>query len=329
MLIEDIKNPFNDNGASTVKLKTKIGTFEGLFRTFNKSEISTWKNVHNDINLPSPIVELTSRPSANTVQSFLENGIIVKYYPDSKFPYYIDHAKADINFQLDNGWPIISLPDYNESNANFEEKLNIISNMKQEHENNENCHLMPYIRSDHNLKNFEKRLAAILNKGYKMIGIDIHGSNTKNLAYMKEILNRWNTDLWVHASNVPKKFDNVSRASYPHLLSYYFIHSYSIKIGRFYRGSVKADDVENFDSQQLGFIPYKDIPFTFGASCNCKFHRESKYYTDDPDKMFVKSRIHEMVDGQTELQRATISIKEENFERYLKSKKCANIALFS
>jgi hypothetical protein len=45
--------------------------------------------------------------------------------------------------------------------------------------------------------------------------------------------------------------------------------------------------------------------------------------------MFIKSRIHDMVDGQTELRRATISIKEENFERYLKSKKCAKTALFS
>jgi len=329
MLINEIKNPLNDNGATTVKLYTKLGTYEGLFRAFNKAELTTWNNVHGDNNIPSPIVELTGQPSGKYVESLLKNGIMVKYYPNSTYPYYIDYVKADINFQLDKAFPIISLPDYNESNAKFTNKLDIIHNLKAEHENNEKCQLMPYIRSDLKKNKFEKRLGSILNRGYRMIGIDIHGSNTENLAYLKEVLNRWETDIWAHASNVPKKFDNISKASYSHILSYYFIHSYTIKIGRFYKGSGTADDIEHFDSQQLGIIPYKDLPFTFGKSCSCKFHRDSNYYTEDRDEMFVQSRIHDMVDGQTELQRSTIPMKEGNFERYLKLKKCAKTALFS
>jgi hypothetical protein len=329
MIVKEIKNPLNDDGATTVKLYTKLGTYEGLFRVFNKPEMFTWYKVQGNNNLPSPIVETTGQPSAKQIESLLKNGIMVKYFPDSKFPYYIDHVKASISFQLDRAYPIISLPDYSESNVKFDDKIDVIRKLKAEHQNNEKCQMMPYIRSDHKTMNFQKRLGSILNKGYNMLGIDIHGNNTKNLAFLKEVLNKWETDVWVHASNVPKKFDNVSKASYPHILSYYHIHSYANRIGTFYRGDGKSEDVEHFDSQSLGIIPYKDLSFTFGTSCNCKYHRDSKYYTDDRDEMFVKSRIHDMVDGQTELQRATISIKEQNFERYLKSKKCANTALFS
>jgi hypothetical protein len=328
MFIKDIRNPYDDDGVTTVRLDTAVGTAEGLMRASTSSEIFTWRKVCKNLNLPSPLVELTSKPSGKLVQDLLEKGIIVKYYPDVFFPYYVDFVKATMNFQLDKAYPIISLPDFKESTTQFRDKLDVARKIKSEHPNKEKCELMPYIRTDYNKKHFEKRLAAILNRPFKMIGIDIHGYNTENLAYLKEVLSRWETDLWVHASNLPKKVDKFTKASFPHILTYYHIHSYALRKGRYY-STENAEDVEQFDSIQLGIIPWKDLPFTFGVNCRCPFHNHGEYFTDDINEMVNHAKIHDMVDGQDELQRATISIKEENFERYIRSKKCATAALFS
>jgi len=327
MFIKDIKNQYEDNGVTSIRFETIKGTIQGLFRAYIPTEIFAWKNFNNNVNLPSPIVELTGNPRGGLVQDFINKGIIVKYYPDIMTPYYVDHVKATLNFQLDKQFPIISLPDYNESTTEFRDKLDIASKVISNHKNKDNCQMMPYIRLDHEKKHFEKRLSAILNRNSKMLGIDIHGNNTTNLAYLKEVLKHCETDLWVHASNMPQKFDTISKASYPHILTYYRIHSYSLRKGKYYP-TLCSENTEHFDSLQLGIIPWKDLSFTFGADCGCPSHKLKPYLTDNVSDMYSRARIHNMHDGQTELQRAVISIKESNFDRYIKSKKCAKTAIF-
>ncbi|HVQ00395.1 MAG TPA: hypothetical protein VMT57_02660 [Candidatus Thermoplasmatota archaeon] len=328
MYIKEIKYQYEDNGVSSIKLETIKGTIQGLFRAYNLLEISTWSRVNKNLNLPSPIVELTGNPSDSLTLNLIKNGIIVKYFPDVIYPYYVDQMKAALKFQLDRQFPVMSLPDYGESITDFREKLDIAHKVIADHENRDACQLMPYIKSNHEIKNFEKRLSAILNRNYRMIGIDMHGNNTTNLAYLKEVLDKWETPIWTHSSGTPKKFDAVSRASFPHVLTFYHVHSYSLMKGHGYKIPI-SEDIEQFDSMQLGIIPWKELPFTFGIGCNCPSHRRGgTYLTDNAKEMFDKTRIHDMHEGQTELQRGNISIKESNFERYIKSKRCARMAIF-
>jgi hypothetical protein len=86
MFIEDIKNPFEDNGVSTLRLKTPTKTIEGLFRVFNGPEIRTWKAHHNNnLNLTSPIVEFTGSPVTSDVEKLKRQGFIVKYIRPFKY----------------------------------------------------------------------------------------------------------------------------------------------------------------------------------------------------------------------------------------------------
>jgi len=327
LFIKNIKYQFEDNGVTSIKFQTVKGTIQGLFRAYNPTEIFAWKEFNNNINLPSPLVELTGNPHSGLVKNFIDKGIIVKYYPDVMTPYYVDHVKATLNFQLDKQFPIISLPDYRESTTEFRDKLDVANKLISNHKNKDNCQMMPYIRLDHDKNHFEKRLSAILNRNFKMLGIDIHGNDTTNLAYLKEVLKHWETDLWIHASNMPQKFDAISKASYPHILTYYHVHSYSLRKGKYYP-NLCSENIEHFDSLQLGIIPWIELASTFGADCSCPSHKQKPYFTDIVKDMHSRARMHNMHDGQTELQRGVISIKESNYERYIKSKKCAKTAIF-
>jgi len=331
MFIEDIKNPFEDNGVTTLRLKTPTKTIEGLFRAFNGPEIRTWKTHHNNsMNLTSPIVEFTGTPVASDVERLKRQGVIVKYFPQINMPFSLDLSKAVIRNQLDYGFQVIGVPDYNENFMEFSRKLDDIPDVLEQHPNGNLCSVMPYIRSNHDPKIFEKRLFDILERGYNMIGIEIHGTDKINLEYQKEILKRRNSDFWVHASNTRRKFDNISRASHPHILTYLGIHTYTLKEAKptFFKG-LKAENTEHFDSQSLGIIEWIDLPSIFGADCVCKYHSHGgHYYTDDSRELMSRARIHEMVNGPMELKRAETTIKEAMFDRYIRSKACAVKALF-
>jgi len=327
MFVKEIKYQYEDNGVTSIKLETTFGKIQGLFRAFTPAEIFAWNQYNNNMKLPSPIVELSGDPRSSLIQKLINNGVIVKYYPDIMTPYYLDHVKATLNYQLDRQFPIISLPDYKESTTEFRNKLDIANKVISEHQNKDNCQMMPYIRLDHEKNQFENRLSAILNRNFKMLGIDVHGNNTINLSYLKEDLSKWETDIWVHGSNIPKKFDNLSKASYPHILTYYHVHTYALRKGRYYP-TLYSENIEHFDSLQLGVIPWKDLPFSFGVDCNCPAHRQKPYFTDNVNDMYTRARNHNMFDEQTELHRAIIPIKENTYERYIKSKRCAKMALF-
>lgn len=331
MFIKDIRNPFFDEGISTLKLQTPTRTIEGLFRAFNGPEIRTWKqHNNNDLNLPSSIVEFTGNPTKHDVERLTKKGVIIKYFPRPNMPFSLDFSKAVIKNQLDNGFQIIGVPDFNENFMEFRRKLDEIPDTVNDHPNGSLCSIMPYIRSNHETKIFEKRLFDILERGYNMIGIDIHGINKLNLEYMKEVLKKRDADYWIHASNIPKKYDSTSRAAYAHILTYLGVHTYTLREGRptYFKG-LKSENTEHFDSQSLGIVPWTELPSTFGIDCTCKYHNHGgQYYTDDVKEIMGRSRIHEMVNGMIELKRAEITIREGIFEQYIKNKTCAVTALF-
>lgn len=331
MFIKEIKNPFDDDGVRTIRLQAPSRTVEGLFRVFNGPEIRTWKQHHNnELNLPSSIVEFTGSPPNYIVEKLIKKNIIVKYFPQINMAYNLDISNAVITSQLDNGFQIIGIPDYKESFTEFKRKLDSIPDVLNKHPKGDLCSVMPYIISNLEQRNFEKRLHTIIDREYKMIGIDIRGTNKINLEYMKEILKRGNTDFWIHASNVPRKHDTTSRASYSHVLTYLGIQTYTLKESRPAPSyGMKAEDTEHFDSQRLGIIPWINLTSFFGTDCICKYHNHGgHYYTDDARTLMQRSRIHEMVNGQMELKRAEVTIKEESFEEYIKNKVCASMALF-
>jgi len=199
-----------------------------------------------------------------------------------------------------------------------------------DHPNGNLCSVMPYILSNHEPRIFEKRLFDILDRGYKMIGIDIHGNNKVNLEYMKEILRKRNSDYWIHGSNIPRKYDNTSRAAYPHILTYLGLHTYTLRESPpTYVKGLTAEYVEHFDSQTLGIIQWIDLPSTFGVDCICKYHNHGgHFYTDNIKDMMGRSRIHEMVNGPMELKRAETTIREGIFDQYIRNKACAVKALY-
>lgn len=331
MFIKEIINPFDDDGVSTVRLQTPTKTFEGIFRVFNGPEIRTWKRHHNNsLNLPGHMVEFTGDTPKRVIEQLKRKGIVVKYFPKPNMSFTLDLSEAVIRNQIDLGFQIIGVPDYNESFIEFREKLGVIPKILREHPNGNLVSVMPYIRSDLDSKPFEKRLYEILDRGYNMIGFQIRGYKTTNLAYAKQVLKKQPIDIWRHASDMKRKYDNISRASYPHILTYYGIHTSTLREGKpTYFHRMKPEETIHFDCTRLGILPWCEVSQFFGVDCSCKYHNYGgKYFTEDAKEMAERSRIHEMVNGQIELKRAETTIQEEIFEQYIKNKSCAATAIF-
>lgn len=350
-------------GTKINTIKTRKGTIQTPLRGANNSYCNAfkkdklcrkkpfptpWVEISNKISTPEKMKETIDKlgPKSENLMSMnapFRKNCIIEYFPVIGNTIKYDKNAKDkitsfINLGIYSKADVIAIPDFNENQARFKDKIKFAEELLLSHPESKYHDIIPYIRSDS--RKFIDKLSETINEGFNLLGINYHGFSgvsKTNFNKLQNFVRDLDKDILVKVGHLTRKIYNTN-ASTPHLMFYFGadiaterVNSIPKHLYDFEKKKMpprEIDSVRYFNSSDLGIVKREDLPNFYGVDCNCPHHRSERYNTDTPffiddgNKMADKARICELHSGNMECERSKPSIVEDSYVEYLRNKKC-------
>jgi len=344
--IENIKMQMDANtSAKTVSPKIEGVDFTSPSRAFNQGEVDIFYEISNKNILPSNLIDINRlitqsimnqlnddytnqrKTIVNKKNKNSANGLSL-FSPviDRNLEFDSTNLFTLLNLQLVSNLKVISIPDFHSKIGQFKEIQKISNEHISDYPEGE-PYILPHLVS--NSKDFKDKLAHIIDIGHRAFSLDIWGYSTSlgNLNYLQDYIRKSGHNLWIHSCNLERYLQSTN-VSVPHVLTFFGVDTYSKRLfdirslwdadkGEFKEIKNEPESIRFFHEDSLGVIPKTQLPMEF---------------IDKLDKMGMfegggklqskKSKLYEMIEGQTEFETCTERIKKSEFREYASEKEC-------
>lgn len=361
----------SDFGARQVKIKTEFGSIKTPSRGLISTETHYIDKIINSGKLQGILFEPYPHEIYEVVRKEHPKHFRINDLPNEKyFKKKLDGLKTDLRFQKD----AIKLFNYQKPHPFYEmtvknnlllAKLQMEGGLKlikvwetsvttspqvfgnqlsQFRENLEKAGLqiMPVIEmANPDRDNFQGKWKILQDMGIEAVCVTSASvlTNWQNYSFITEFLQ--DKDMWVHASEVPRKWKSDNITSESHLLQKFGINSTALEIFSSFlkKGKISVFDRDPhkqklFDQYSCGLLSLKDGIKRHGKDLNCSFvcckdKTRETFYTDyaEVELLPLFANVHEAFNSFYEMQESKQRIQQTDFKNYIKEKYYLNHAV--
>ena len=344
--IENVSMQMDANtSAKTVTPKIEDVNFISPSRAFNQKEVDIFYELSNKNILPSQLVDVNRLITKSTMKQLNKDYInqrktivnktnnlsqkgLSLYSPviDKNLEYNDTNLFTLLNLQLVSNLKVICIPDFHSNIGQFKE-IQKISNKHISDYPEGNPYILPHLIS--NSKDFKEKLTHIIDMGHRAFVLVLwsYSESLGNMNYLQNYVRKSGHNLWIHSCNLERYLQSTN-VSIPHVLTFFGVDTYSKRLfdirslwdekeGGFREIKNEPESIRYFHEDSLGVIPKTKLPIEFIDKLN-----QMGMFEGGGKLQSKKSKLYEMIAGQSEFETCTERIKKSEFREYASEKEC-------